>query len=283
MKSALPLRVRAALRSRRQRITAALCAVVVIGAATFGAVKATAADNRISTSGIHTITPGTLTVCADFPYAPFDLDAAGVYSGIDVDIVNAVGTDLGYRVVFKPTVFDGIFDAVRGGQCDMVASAVSISEERKKSMLFSNGYFEINQSLMVRPGNNPDQKALSSLQGQKIGVQSGTTGEAYANDHSKGAQVVPFDDVDSMYDALENGAINGVINDFPVNSYRARQDPGFKVIQTFNDVGREEYGFALPFGAERLQAAVNQSLDRIQNDGRYDEILSKYLGSATAL
>lgn len=238
-------------------------------------------DNKVSTAGIETITPKTLTVCADFPYAPFDLEKDGAYSGIDVDLVNAIGWDLGYKVVFKPTVFDDIFDAMNGKSCDMVASAVSISDERKKSMLFSDGYFEINQSLLVLESSSKAGVNVLSP-GHKIGAQAGTTGESYAQSHASGATVVAFDDVEQLYAALKSSAIEGAINDFPVNSYQARQDQTLKVAQTFNDVDREQYGFALPLGATRLQTAVNASLKRILDDGRYDSILGLYLGSATA-
>lgn len=273
----------AIVRNRRLMSLIGGALVVVVAGVTFGIVQANATDNRINTSGIRTQTPDTLTVCADFPYAPFDLEDNGNYSGIDVDLVDAIGNDLDYKVVFKQTVFDGIFDAMKSGACDMVASAVSISEERKKSMLFSNGYFEVNQSLMVRQDKSEERSGLGALKGQKIGVQSGTTAEEYANSRAKGSTVVTFEEVDSMYDALEKGVISGVINDFPVNSYRASKDSSFKVVQTFNDVDREEYGFAFPVGAELLRDAVNESLERILNDGRYDGILSKYLGAATAL
>lgn len=256
-------------------------ATVLIGATLLLGGCGSSAE-AIDASGISTIEAGTFTVCSDIPYAPFEIENDGKYSGIDVDVLNAVGSDLKHKVVFKATAFDNIFDAMNNKKCDLVASAVSISDERKKTMLFSDGYFEINQSLLVRSVDSAMYSSLTSLKGHKIGVQKGTTGEEYANAHAGGATVVGYDGVDDMQSALASKAVDGLVLDFPVNSYMAQKDSSMKVVQTFTDVQREEYGIAMPESAGKLQTAVNASLKRIRSDGRYDAILVKYLGSATA-
>jgi polar amino acid transport system substrate-binding protein len=262
-------------RSNSLAVTAALLAGVFLSGC--------GSDSKeIDTSKIDTIVDKTLTVCSDIPYAPFELGENGAYSGIDVDIVNAIGADFGYAVTFKPTAFDDIFATMNNKGCDMVASAVSINDERKKTMLFSDGYFEINQSLLIRAEDAATHSSLDALKGRKIGVQSGTTGEQFAKTHSDPAMVVSIDGADDLETALKTKAVDGVIMDFPVNSYMAQQDISMQVVQTFTDVDREEYGFALPSTAKDLQSAVNASLKTIREDGRYDAILSKYLGSATA-
>jgi polar amino acid transport system substrate-binding protein len=264
-----------------QTRSTALAATALLLSGVF--LSACGSDSKtVDTSGITTITDKTLTVCSDIPYAPFELGENGSYSGIDVDVLNAIGDDLDYEVTFKPTAFDDIFSTMNQKGCDMVASAVSINDERKKNMLFSDGYFEINQSLLVRTADAATYSSLDALKGRKIGVQSGTTGEQYATAHAGTVTVVGFDGADDLENALKAKEVDGAIMDFPVNSYMAQQDPSLKVVQTFTDVEREEYGIAMPLGAEKLQSAVNESLKKIREDGRYDAILSKYLGSATA-
>jgi polar amino acid transport system substrate-binding protein len=263
------------IRSNPLVVTVALLTSVLLGGCG-------SSSDAIDTSNIDTITDKTLTVCSDIPYAPFELGENGNYSGIDIDILDAIGKDLGYSVTFKPTAFDDIFDVMNNKGCDMVASAVSISQERRNTMLFSNGYFEINQSLLIRAEDVATFASLEGLKGRKIGVQTGTTGEQYAKTHSDPAMVVSIDGADDLEAALKSKAVDGVIMDFPVNSYMAQQDISLQVVQTFTDVDREEYGIALPLQADELQIAVNKSLEKIREDGRYDAILSKYLGSATA-
>jgi len=197
-------------------------------------------------------------------------------------VLNAIGSDLKHTVVFKPTAFDDIFEALKDHKCDMVASAVSINDERKKDMLFSDGYFEINQSLLVRSTDATTYGSLDALKTHAIGVQKGTTGEQYATSHMDNSYVSSYDGVSDMQAALKSKAVDGLIMDYPVNSYLAQQDSSMKVVQTFTDVQREEYGIAMPLDATKLQTAVNKSLKKIRDDGRYDTILSKYLGSATA-
>lgn len=255
-------------------------AVVLLSCVLLGGCSS---DDAIDTSGITTVESKTLTVCSDIPYAPFELGENGNYSGIDVDVLGAIGEDLGHKVTFKPTAFDDIFTAMNDNVCDMVASAVSINDERKKTMLFSDGYFEVNQSLLVRTEDQASYPSLEKLTSRKVGVQSGTTGEDYAKGHkSDVSNIVSLDGADDMQAALKSKAVDGLIMDFPVNSYMAQQDSSLKVVQTFTNVEREEYGIAMPLDAVELQSAVNKSLGRIRDDGRYDAILSKYLGSATA-
>jgi polar amino acid transport system substrate-binding protein len=239
-------------------------------------------DKAIDTDGISTITPDTLTVCSDIPYAPFELGENSSYTGIDVDVLKAIGSDLDYKVTFQPTAFDDIFTAMHDKKCDVIASAVSINDERKKTMLFSDGYFEINQSMLVRSADAKTFGSLDKLQGHKVGVQNGTTGEEYAKSHTAPATVTGYDGADDMIAALKNKEVDAVVQDYPVNSYTAQQDSDLKVVQTFTDVQREEYGIAMALDAPQLQSAVNASLKNIRSDGRYDSILSKYLGSATS-
>jgi polar amino acid transport system substrate-binding protein len=261
------------------RSTALVATALIAGALLTGC----GSDKSVDTSGVITISPNKLTVCSDIPYAPFEIDEAGNYSGIDVDLMNAIGSDLNYSVTFQKTTFDDIFDAMNDKKCDMVVSALSINDERKKIALFSDGYFEVNQSLLVRSSDEKTYGSLDALQGHKIGVQSSSTGEEYAKGHfQNSSMLMDYDSSGEMIAALKAKAIDGVVQDYPINSYAAQKDTTIHVVQTFTDVQREEYGFAMPKDSTKLQAAVNASLKNIRKDGRYDDILGKYLGTATS-
>jgi polar amino acid transport system substrate-binding protein len=234
-----------------------------------------------STLPMPTLRTGKLVVCTDIPYEPFEFGDPGNERGIDIDIVKAIASDHGLQAEFHDTDFDTIFDRLTAGDCDLIASSVSITDERKKSHAFSDGYFEVNQSLMVRSADAAKYPDLTALQGHRIGVQGETTGADYAMAHASKSTVVPFENLDDLVRALDNGEIDGVVQDFPINSYRAQMTGRFTVVKTFTDVQREQYGFVMPKSSEQLRAAIDASLEQIRKDGRYDQILSRYLGTTS--
>lgn len=223
---------------------------------------------------------GKLVACTDMPYEPFEFTDHGENAGIDIDLIRAIGEDWDVEVEFRDTDFDSIFDEMVKGTCDLVASAVSITDDRRQNYLFSDGYFEVNQSLAVRKDDASSIVGLDSLTGKKVGVQKGTTGADYATERATSSTIVSFDDASEMISALERRDIDGVIQDFPINSYLAQNSKTIEVVTTFTDVAREQYGFAMAKDAVELRDALNKALEKVRRDGRYDDILHKYLGSA---
>ncbi|MCA1692164.1 MAG: transporter substrate-binding domain-containing protein [Actinobacteria bacterium] len=232
-----------------------------------------------SGSGIRTIKSGVLTVCSDIPYAPFEFEEGGKSVGIDLDLVAAIASDLGLRAEVKDTDFDGIFAALAAGQCDLIASSVSITDERKQSNEFTQGYYEIQQSLLVRKADAALYNSLDALKGRTIGVQSETTGEAYAQSAATGATIKSFTGADELFTALKAGQIDGVVQDYPVNAYNATHGGDTTVSARFQ-TQPEQYGFVIKKGNVALRDAVDASLSKIRSSGQYDEILRRYLGAA---
>lgn len=229
---------------------------------------------------VSTVRQRVLTVCTDIPSEPFEFREGGREVGIDIDLMRAVAGEFGLEAAFRDTDFDTIFDAAVAGECDVVASAVSITPERQAKYLFTDGYFEIDQSLLVRGADAGTLATLEALTGKRIGVKKGTTGAEYARRRGEKATIVEFADQGELIAALERGAVDGVVQDLPINSFAARRNPSLAVVQTMADTEREQYGFALPQGREQLRDAINAALRRIRNDGRHDQILGRYLGTA---
>lgn len=251
--------------------------LAVLALALVAAGCSSSADSKID---VQTVSAGKLTVCTDMPYEPFEFTENGTNKGIDVDILKEIGKDLDLTVEFRDTDFDVIFDEMAKGSCDLVGSSVSMTDERKQKYLFSDGYFEVNQSLMVRTDDVKKYSDLEALAGKKIGVQKATTGADYAAAHAKKSTIVDYDDASEMIKALENKETDGVVQDFPINSYLSQKSSGLKVAKTFTDVAREQYGFVMPMSSTKLKDAVNSSLVVIKKNGRYDQILGDYLGVA---
>ena len=187
----------------------------------------------------------------------------------------AGGLDLELSVAVVP--FDGIWLLPAAGECDLVGSAMRITEERQQAALFSDPYFDADQSLLVRASDSDQFATLASLAGANIGVQTGTTGEIYAQDNSPpDATLVSFDEPASMFLALESGDIDAILQDLPVNGFRQTQDDSMVVTETFPT--DEQYGFAVDLDNADLIEAVNEELARLRSSGDYDEIFEKWFG-----
>ncbi len=241
-------------------------------------VKATETSGE-TTADLNLITDGKLTVCSDIPYAPFEFESDnGDLEGVDIDLVTGMADDLGLEASFKDTDFDGIFAALKAKQCDMIASSVSITDERKAENDFTDGYFEIRQSMLVRAADAATLKDAASLAGKKVGVQSETTGAAYAKDTLAGAEIREFTGADEMVTALKANQVDAVVQDLPINGYAATVSDGALTVSAQFDSEPESYGFVVAKGNTALVEALDGALTAMRSDGRYDAILTKYLG-----
>lgn len=226
-----------------------------------------------------TIEKGTLTVCSDIPYEPFEFEGDGPsgYTGFDIDLLAAVAETSSLELSVSDVDFDGILGNLAADSCDVVASAVTITDERAEQVDFTESYFDADQSLLVK--TDTDIAGLDDLDGKTIGVQSGTTGETYANDNTPdGAEVKSFDGADALFAAIESGDIDAILQDFPVNAYRATQDDSVDVVEEYTT--DEAYGFAVKKDNTELLDALNAGLTSVRDDGDYDTIYEEYFGDA---
>jgi ABC-type amino acid transport substrate-binding protein len=224
----------------------------------------------------ETLESGTLTVGSDIPYAPFEFGDPPDYEGIDVDLVNAVADRLGLEVKFVKTPFDVIFrNLAQGGKFDMVASSTTITDERLKTVDFSDPYFVGDQSLMVKKGS--DIKTVEDVAGEIVGAQLGTTGADYAKDKTDAEEVRTYDLIDDAFKALQTEQVAAVINDCPISKYAEQSKPDLQVVARIPT--GENYGFAFAKESDDLREAVNGALDEVKQDGTYDEIYEKWFGT----
>lgn len=241
-----------------------------------------ASDNSSSSAGgakLSLISAGTLSVCSDVPFAPFedfDKSSALGFKGFDVDVISHIATDLGLKLKISDQSFDSLESglALNAGTCDLVASAMTITPDRAKHLSFTDGYYDSKQSLLV-PDGSPIT-SLADLKGKKLAVQKGTTGESYAQEHASGASVVSFPSDAEEFSALKAKQADAILQDLPVN-LNHQNAGGFKVVQTF-DTG-EKYGFAAKKGNTGLVDAINADLTKMHSDGSYDKIYNTYFST----
>jgi polar amino acid transport system substrate-binding protein len=226
------------------------------------------------------ISDGQLTVCSDIPYAPFeveDSDAPSGYSGFDIDLMQAIADNLNLELVVSVTGFDALSSgtALEADSCDVAASAMTITEERKANITFADPYYDSLQSLLVPEGS--DIASIDDLDGKKVAVQATTTGQIYAEENAEGAEIVEFPGDTEMYAALQAGNVDAILQDLPVNLVHV-EDGGFEIAEEYQT--DEQYGFALKKeGKEALVEAINEQLQALRDDGRYDEIYNTYFST----
>ena len=223
-------------------------------------------------------------VGTDAAYAPFESqNEKGEIVGFDIEVVQAIAKKAGFEVKFVNTPWEGIFNALAQGDRDMVASAVTITEERKGTMDFSDPYFDAQQLIAVK--ENSKVTKFADLKKLKVGVQTGTTGdEAVTKLLGKtNTNIKRFESTPLALKELEAGGVDAVVADNGVVIHYVANNPGgkFKTVSDKEFVP-EQYGIAIKKGNTELLQKVNQGLAAIKADGTYDQIFTKYFGAPPA-
>lgn len=260
------------MRTRTALLPLAASAALLLAACSSG--DDTAAGD--ATGGVELVNSGQLTMCTNPPFEPFEYEDGGEITGLDPAIVGEVAKDLGVELNVKSTPFEGLQSGadLETGNCDIVASGISITPERQEKFDFSDPYFDADLGLLVAEGSNIDSEA--ALEGKKIAVQQATTGDDWVQE--KGLNAVQFEDLGLQIQALKTGQVDAVVNDIAVlGPYIA---DGFEVTATFTT--GDQYGFGVKKGNTALLDQVNATLERIHSDGTYDELYTEFIGTAPA-
>jgi polar amino acid transport system substrate-binding protein len=225
--------------------------------------------------GLNLVNEGALTVCSDIPYPPFEFEENGEYTGFDMDLMKEIASGLDLELEVQDVGFDGLQSGavIAAGQCDVGASAMTITPERAENLTFSEPYYDSLQSLLV-PADS-DVKSVEDLAGKSVGVQQGTTGETYTRENVPAdTKVVAFPSDAEMYAAIQAGNVDALLQDLPVNLGHT-EDGKFTIAEEYKT--DEQYGFAFSKeGSEELVSAVNEQLKTLRDDGKYQEIYDTY-------
>jgi polar amino acid transport system substrate-binding protein len=215
----------------------------------------------------------------DATYPPFEFEKDGKYVGIDIDLLNAIAQEEGFEVEIKPMDFKGIIPGIQSKQLDGAAAGISITEERKQVVSFSEPYYQAGLSLIVREDNNTITKP-EDLGGKTIAIKKGTTGAKFAEELAQkyGATVKYFDDSPSMFLEVVNGNADVTLEDYPVISYKIATDPNSKLKIVGDRLNGDYYGIAVGKDNEELLKKINDGLKKLKETGKYDEIIKTYLG-----
>lgn len=231
---------------------------------------------------------GVLTVGSDTSFPPFEsIPSGSAAEGFDVDLANALAKEMGLTVNFTTQQFDTLIPQLKaGGTFDVIMSAMTITEDRKKEISFSAPYIDSNQSIAVVKGkvaklDGNDTAAINTaFTGKVIGVQSGTTGESWAKENLKGAKkITPFPDTLAAFSALNAGKVDAVVNDLPVSAYLVQKSYTGDELVAEIPTG-EQYGIGIAQSNPELKTAIDDALAKLKSSGKYDEIYKKWFGVA---
>lgn len=217
-----------------------------------------------------------LKVGSDITYPPFEfMDAQQKPTGFDIELMKAIGEDAGYQVQFETAAFDGLIPALGAGKFDAVISAMTITDERAKSVLFSNKYFQATQYIAVKKGSSI--KTEADLKGKKVGVQVATTGQDVAE--KMGLTPKKYDTTPDAMNDLINGGVDAVVADSPVVLYFIKQNPDKNIEYIAGNFDKEYYGFAVKLDNKALSDQLNASLKKLMDNGKYNEIYKKWFNA----
>lgn len=250
-------------------------------ASTASSTAAAPADSASSEAASAETTGKKWVIATDTVFKPFEYtDASGNFVGIDVDIVAAIAEDQGFEYEMKSLGWDAAIAACQSGQADGMIAGASITDERKASgWTFSDGYYDSTQTMTVAAGS--DITGFADLSGKTVAVKTATQGASYAESlkDEYGFNITYFEDSPTMYQAVLGGQCVACFEDTPI--MKASIKDGDLALKVLNDTASDPapYGFAI-FNTDNqeLLDMFNAGLADIKENGKYDEILAKYLG-----
>lgn len=256
----------------RSKFVAAVALAAVGGLALSGCTSTTG-DSKL-------IDSASLTACSEAQYPPFERPEGDKIVGIDADISSEIAKDLGVDLKQVNTAFEGLQSGqdLDNKKCDIAISAITINDERKTKMDFSEPYFHDDLAVVVPKGSSVTS-ADQALDGtHTIAVQDATTGQEYVT--GKGLQPQGFDDATLAATKVSNGSLDVLIDQVAPASEHLKNFDNLQMVATIPT--GESYGIAVRKGNSELLDSVNKTLKRIQGDGTLQSIFDKYGVKATA-
>jgi len=215
-----------------------------------------------------------LKIGSDVAYAPFEfMDEKQQPTGFDMELIKALGADMGYtKVNIETASFDGLIASLEAGKYDAVISAMTITDKRSESVLFSDKYFQATQYIAMKKGAT--FKTLADLKGKKVGVQLSTTGQEAVE--KQGITPKKYDTTPDAINDLLNGGVDAVVADGPVVLWFQAQNPTAQIDSVVADIPVEYYGIPMKKGNTELATKMNASLKKLISNGKYNEIYKKW-------
>ena len=264
--------------SRRSFMAAAAVSVAALALTACGGSASSAASSEAVSSAaaadLTTVEAGKLTMATNAAFPPYEMTTdAGEFEGIDVDTAKAIAEKLGLELQIDDMDFDAALLSVQQGKADIVMAGVTVTDERKAVMDFSDSYATGIQSIIVP--NDSEIASPDDLAGKKIGTQRGTTGYIYTSGDYGEDHVTAYDNGASAVQALANGQVDCVIIDSAPAEAFVEANPGLAILDT--EYTSEDYAIGLNKDNTALLEAINGALKELTEDGTIPAIVEKYI------
>ncbi|APU17972.1 MULTISPECIES: ABC transporter substrate-binding protein [Actinoalloteichus] len=268
-------------RTRPQALVAACVLAASLGLAGCGSTpEAESPEEDRVIPDVELVSEGRLLTCTHLPYPPFQYEEDGEVVGFDVDIVDLIADELAVDQAIVDMPFDGIQNgaALDGGECDIAAAAMTITEPRGEVVDFAYPYFNAAQALLVERAS--PVRGLEGMHGMRLAIQEGTTGaafvEEYNAEHGNPIELVYYTNLSALTQSLRSDETDGVVSDNgPLHQF-AEVYRDTEVVAEFDT--DEQYGLAVRKGNTELLDVVNRVLEEARTDGRYEEIHLRWFG-----
>ncbi len=276
------------MKKNKIAIAVALCMTAVLTACGTGAktettaasgaettkagAETTKAEAESSKAGAETQAVGKLVMVTNAEFPPYEYHDNNDIVGIDADIAKAIADKMGMELEIQDMAFDSLIPAVQSGKADFTAAGMTVNEDRKKNVDFTDTYAQAAQVIIVKDGS--EIKATADLDGKKIGVQTGTTGDIYAGD-IKDAKINRYNKGMEAVMALTQEKIDAVVIDREPAKVFVKENAGLKILdEAFTE---EEYAIAVKKGNTELLDKMNAAIKELKDSGELQKIVDKYI------
>lgn len=233
------------------------------------------AGTMVMSFGMSAMAEGDVLVMAtnaEFP--PYEYHEGDEIVGIDAEVAALIANELGMTLEIEDMAFDSVLAAVQTGKADIAMAGITVTEERKKSVNFTDTYAKATQMIIV--AEDSEIATPDDLAGKTIGVQLGTTGDIYVED-VEGATIERYNKGFEAVQALLQGKVDAVVIDGEPAKVFVEQNEGIKLVdEAFTE---EEYAIAIAKENEELLSDVNAAIATLKENGKFQEVVDKYIGS----
>ncbi len=250
------------------------------GSQTGSKTESRTADLKTNVSLQNIKTSGILKVGTEAGFAPYEfIGDNGDIVGIDMDIARAVADKLGVKLKIESMTFDGALVAVQQGKIDLVLAGVSVDEERKKVMDFSDNYVDAKEVVVVNTKEQAVKAATGEgLKDKKVGVQRGNIADLWVSnaDNTKPAEIIRYEKFAQAATDLKNGKIDAIVMDEAPAKELVNATGGDLTIIEGEPLFVDQYAAAMQKGNSELAALVNEVIKELKDSGEFDKIVEKY-------
>lgn len=224
---------------------------------------------------VSTVKEGELNIATNAEFPPYEYKEGDGFAGIDIEIAGAIAEALGLELKVNDVEFGSIIGGVQSKKFDIGIAGMTKTEERLESVNFSETYAIGVQVIIVK--EDSEIKTADDLEGKKIGVQQDTTGDIYCCDDFGDENVSEYRNGAEAVQALIAGKVDCVVIDNePAKAY-VEQTEGLKILDT--EYVTEEYAICISKDSEELLAAINEVIAELQESGKLQEIVDKYIST----